>query len=64
MTTPIDLNHLRLGATYAAVTRHGRAWGEYLGIETAHGDWSILLRRAGRTASIAVDDLDSITPAA
>ena len=64
MTTTIDLNHLRLGTTYDAVTSRGLARGEYLGIETGHGEWSILLRHAGGTTSIAVDDLSAVIAAA
>jgi hypothetical protein len=62
MTSTIDLNHLRRGARYDAITAGGSARGEYLGIETAFGDWSILLRHSRGTTSIAVDDLSSITP--
>jgi hypothetical protein len=63
MTTTIDLNHLRLGSTYDAVTSRGLARGEYLGIETSHGEWAILLRNAGGTTSIGVADLSAVTPA-
>ena len=47
-----ELNHLRWGATYRAVTATGYATGEYLGVETAHGVWSILLHHDRGTESI------------
>ena len=47
-----DLNHLRRGVTYRAVTATGHATGEYLGVETAHGVWSILLHHDRGTESI------------
>jgi hypothetical protein len=61
---PDKINELRRGQTYLATTRHRTAIGEYLGIETAHGDRAILLRHTSGTESIEVDDLTSIQPAA
>lgn len=57
-------NDLRHGSTYRATTRRGTAVGEYLGMETPHGDWSILLRHAAGTESIALTDVISIQAAA
>ena len=57
----IDINHLRVGATYQATTRSGRtATGEYLGIEVAHDDWMIILRNRAGAESIRVNVLASI----
>jgi hypothetical protein len=58
-----DLNHLRWGVRYRAVTATGHATGEYLGIETAHGVWSILLRHERGTESIPVLRIESIAAA-
>lgn len=55
-----DLNQLRRGSTYRAVTSHSITTGEYLGIETAHGDRAVLLRHRSGTASIAIETLTSI----
>lgn len=55
-----DLNHLRRGATYRAITRNSIIVGEYLGIEVPHGDRSILIRRDETTESIALDEVTSI----
>lgn len=63
-TTPVpasDINQLQTGSTYRVTTARGRAVvGEYLGVETPYGDWSILIRHQGGTESIAVIALDSI----
>ena len=53
-------NHLRYGQTYRASTRHGIAIGEYLGMETPHGDWALLLRHSNGTESIPLPDVTSI----
>ncbi len=58
--TARTINHLQLGSTYRATTPAGAATGEYLGMETPHGDPSILLRHTTGTASIAIDDVTSI----
>ncbi|MGH8911410.1 MAG: hypothetical protein ACRDVD_02780 [Acidimicrobiia bacterium] len=59
----ININHLRHGATYRAITHCGSmAVGEYLGIEVIYDDWRILLRHRGGTESIAVAELASVTP--
>lgn len=60
----LDLNHLERGSRYRATTRHGVAVGEYLGLEAPFGERAILLRHDRHTASIALDDLESITRAA
>jgi hypothetical protein len=60
----IDLNHLRRGLTYRATTSTGVVLGEYLGIETPHGDWSILLRGRLGVQSIGLDTLTSVQRAA
>lgn len=57
---PSKLNHLRPGTTYRAVTRHGIAVGEFLGLETSHGDRAILLRHPAGTTSIDLYDLTAI----
>ena len=57
---PWNLNTLRLGATYRASTGDITASGEYLGMETPHGDRSILLRRRTRTVSISLSEITSI----
>ena len=59
-----DLNHLERGETYRAVTAFGSAFGEYLGMESPHGDRAILLKHREGTDSIAVDDITSIERAA
>ena len=59
-----NLNHLRRGETYRATTRRGIAVGEYLGMETPHGDRAILLRNADGTESIELSDVTSIRPIA
>lgn len=58
-----DLNHLRRGTTYRAVTATGQATGEYLGVETTHGVWSILLRHTRGTESIPFLRIESIAAA-
>lgn len=61
----IDINHLRIGGIYQAVTQAGRtAYGEYLGIEVTHGDWMIILRDHAGSDSIPVDQLASVHGAA
>ena len=61
-SAPWNLNHLRLGATYRATTPHRTTAGEYLGMETPHGDRSILLRHRTGTESIALSDITSLRP--
>ncbi|MEA2009653.1 MAG: hypothetical protein U9N78_03010 [Actinomycetota bacterium] len=63
VSAPWNLNHLRLGATYQATTQHRTTAGEYLGMETPHGDRSILLRHRTGTESIALSDIMSLQPA-
>lgn len=62
--TSNNLNHLRRGVTYRATTAGGTAVGEYLGMETPHGERAILLRDVGGTHSIALCDVTCIQPAA
>lgn len=59
-----NLNHLRRGASYRAITSHGSTTGEYLGMEAPHGDRAILLRHARRTESIPLCDVTGLGPAA
>jgi hypothetical protein len=61
---PWNLNNLRRGVSYRATTRIGSTAGQYLGMETPHGDRSILLRSNAGTASIALSDITSICPTA
>jgi hypothetical protein len=58
------LNSLRRGAVYRVGTRSGETVGEYLGIETPHGEWAILLRHAGGTDSIPFSLVTSIESSA
>ena len=55
-----DLNHLRRGITYCATTNGGTTVGEYLGMESPHGDRAVLLRDESGTASISLDRIRSI----
>ena len=59
---PMTINQMRRGATYRATTRIGSAAGQFLGLETPHGDRSILLRSRMGTASISLTDITSIRP--
>jgi len=59
-----DLNHLRRGTTYRATTPDGAATGEYLGMETSHGDRAILLRRRSGTTAVELATVTSIRPIA
>ncbi|MDJ0664418.1 MAG: hypothetical protein QNJ75_07645 [Acidimicrobiia bacterium] len=59
-----DLNHLRRGGTYLATTLSGTTIGEYLGMEAAYGERSVLLRNERGTASIYRNDILSIELAA
>ena len=58
------LNDLRRGSTYRATTDAGVTVGEYLGIETAHGDRAILLRGRMGTKSILLAAITSLRVAA
>ncbi len=62
-TAPTDLNQLTRGVTYRAVTAGGDATGEYLGVETTYGVWSILLRHERGTESIPFFRVESIAAA-
>ena len=61
---PWNINQLQRGATYRATTRIGSTAGQFLGLETPHGDRSILLRGRTGTASISLSDITSICPTA
>lgn len=63
MTALHNMNEVRLqrGSTYQATTRGGTAVGEYLGMESPHGDLAIMLRHAGGTHSIELTDVTSIS---
>ena len=58
-----DFNHLKRGETYRAVTATVSATGEYLGVETTHGVWSILLRHDLGTESIPRFTIETIAAA-
>jgi len=60
---PSTTNELRRGSTYRATTRNRTVTGEYLGMESPHGDRSILLRSAAGTASISLCNLTSLRQA-
>lgn len=62
--TAHTINHLQRGSVYRATTTEGAAIGEYLGLESPHGDPAILLRHADGTLSIDIRNLQSIQPAA
>lgn len=57
---PLDAKNLKLGNTYRATTSTGSSIGEYLGMETPYGEWSILLRHPTGTESIAVNNVLSV----
>jgi len=63
-TTSLDFNHLERGETYRAITHAETTVGEYLGIETLHGTWAILLRHGTGTDSIPLSCVTSILPLA
>lgn len=56
-----DLNHLTVGDTYEVVTAAGRMIGQYLGVETTHDVWSVLLRQATGIDSIRFSLIESMT---
>ncbi len=58
-TTP-NLNLLRPGSGFCVTTHDGSVAGEYLGMETLHGDRAILLRHRAGTESILVYDVTVI----
>lgn len=72
MTTPTTspdsppwiFEQLRRGATYRVATRSGSTVGEFLGIETPHGEWAILIRHTAGTDSIPCSLVTSIESAA
>lgn len=51
---------LERGTTYRAMTALGEATGEYLGLESPHGDLAILLRGTDCVHSIELDAVTSI----
>ena len=55
-----DVHHLRTGRHYRAITRDGSTTGEYIGMESPHGDRAILLRGPAGTASIELTAVTSI----
>ena len=59
-----NLNHLRKGGMYLAKTVRGVTVGEYLGMEAAYGERSVLLRNERGTSSIYRNDILSIERAA
>ncbi len=67
MTTslrPPTFNDLRRGTTYRATTERGTTVGEYLGLESPHGDRAMLLRHRHGTDTILLADVTSICAAA
>lgn len=54
------LNHLKYGDTYRAITTAGSTTGEYLGVETTRGVWSVLLRDRRGTESIPITQIESV----
>jgi hypothetical protein len=60
----MNLNHLRRGGIYRAITSAGVTVGEYLGIEAFYGEHSVLLRGNTGTRSIPRSELVSIELAA
>lgn len=58
------LSSLRRGAVYRVATRDSETIGEYLGFETPHGDWAILLKHAGGTDAIPFSLVTSIESSA
>ncbi len=54
------LNHLRRGATYRVTTQRRSTAGEYLGMESPHGDRAILLRHSKGTDSIPLLHVTSV----
>lgn len=59
-----DLNQLRCGDTYRVVTTSGTITGEYLGVETTRGAWSVLFKHQCGTDSIPVTYIRSTAVAA
>jgi hypothetical protein len=52
------------GSTYRVATPTRDTTGEYLGVETGHGVWSILLRHAHGIDSIPYSQIRSVRRAA
>lgn len=59
-----SFNQLRRGHAYRATTRRGITVGEYLGMESPHGERALLLRTYCGTASIPLRVITAIQPAA
>lgn len=57
-------NRLRRSGRYRITTPNGTATGEYLGMETPHGEPAILLRRSTGTESIPLHCITSIRDSA
>lgn len=58
---PTELNYLRVGTSYEVVTPRGTATGEYLGVETTHDVWSVLIRHPHGIDSIRFSQIKSMT---
>ena len=61
-----NVHHLRRGAEYRATTHNLIAIGEYLGMETPHGDRAILIRnssghRVHRSRGVDLDPTHRLT---
>lgn len=55
-----SLNDLRRGATYRVTTPRRSTAGEYLGMESPHGDRAILLRHSTGTDSVPLHHVTSV----
>ena len=64
MKHKVNLNHLRRGGVYRAVTTDGFTLGEYLGVEAIYGERAVMLRSQTGTASLLRGDILSIELAA
>ncbi len=62
--TTIHLNDLSVGSTYRATTRRGATVGEYLGLESPHGDLAVILRHPAGDESIEVRHIEGLVPEA
>lgn len=58
--TYLEFNDLQRGKVYKATTPTRIVVGEYLGIETPHGDLSMLIRHTSGTESIALCAVTSL----
>lgn len=59
-----NLNHLRRGGLYRAITVEGTTLGEYLGMEAVYGERAVVLRNQTGITSLLRDQILSIELAA